>query len=294
MRAAGADAVGGDAALGGDVMVVAGRVQALVAQMAAAVAADRVGGGDLLEFGEVLSSVITQVQALHSAVTAQVMSSGMWAVAGYPSAQGWLRISQRLDGRAAARATANAAWLSEHTVVRQAFEQGAISLAHVDAIRRVAGSTPARRESFPEFAAALVDAAIVTDPARLGQVMRAWAEVVDDEGSNRDAEDDHQSRRVFLSPVCEGWDLRGWLPAAQGAELAGILNEIVSAARREDPTTEDAAPARRADALLDLARTAAAAGLTRPNATARGSPCCCPTTTYAAAPTAARPCPKTC
>ncbi len=79
-----------------------------------------------------------------------------------------------------------------------------------------------------------------------------------------DAAEDYANRRgVYLSPVGEGWDLRGWLPGVEGAQLAGIVNEYMSRAHRTTDTDTDtggrvSAAARRADALMDIARAAAA------------------------------------
>ena len=175
----------------------------------------------------------------------------------------WLRHTHRVPRREAGRLAAAAAWLGEHPAVAERLAAGDLLLEHADAMRRVSQRTPRRREAFAEFEGLLIEAALHADADRFAQIMAAWGDAVDAQGADDDADAAHGRRRVHLAPVADGWDLRGWLPAALGAELAGILNEYLSRSRRDEPDAAARTPAaaRRADALLDLARAAAAADL---------------------------------
>ena len=94
---------------------------------------------------------------------------------------------------------------------------------------------------FPEFEDALLQVAANADPQRTARVLRAWSDTIDAASANNESKNDYQRRALHLSPVGDGWDLRGWLPAAIGAELAGLVNEggcqilCVSGWRRDCP-----------------------------------------------------------
>lgn len=216
-----------------------------------------VGAGDVMPVAEELQRLAEQSRAAYMAAVGAVNSSGMWAVAGYGSPEAWLHHSQLIDGRTARRTTRTATWLESQPEIAEAFESAEISYDHVHAIRRVADSSATRRAAFPEFAADIVTVARNCDAARTWQVMRSWADAVDSRTTERDHRRDYDNRTFYLSPLGDGWDIRGFLPAAEGAELAGILNEQMAARRRSDPDDMTNAAARRADALLDLARSAA-------------------------------------
>ena len=236
------------------------RARAAVADLRDAL--EGVAASDLAELTE-------QVHTLGTMVTdAHLRSLGLtMAAAALPpgpiGVRAWLRHTHRVPRREAGRLAAAAAWLGEHPAVAERLAAGELLLEHADAMRRVSQRTPRRREAFAEFEGLLIEAARHADADRFAQIMAAWGDAVDAQGADDDADAAHGRRRVHLAPVADGWDLRGWLPAALGAELAGILNEYLSRSRRDEPDAAARTPAaaRRADALLDLTRAAAAADL---------------------------------
>ena len=167
-----------------------------------------------------------------------------------------------MGGRGANRVSRTARWLSHQPVVGAALGAGEISEAHVQVMRTVVTSSPARAAAFGQVVGEFVQVARNADADYLSRVMRSWGDVVDDQATGQEARRSHDKRGVFLSPVADGWDLRGWLSATDGAELAGLLNEQVNTTRRENPDVTVSAAQRRADALLDLARAAAKGGYT--------------------------------
>ena len=120
----------------------------------------------------------------------------------------------------------NAAWLAEpaHDLIREAFQAGQVTAEHVTAIRAVATASKARRATFLAMQTHLVAMASNCDPARTATNLKLWADAVDAADGDDDADKSWNKRGFHLSPVGDGWDIRGYLPAAEGAELAGILN----------------------------------------------------------------------
>jgi hypothetical protein len=154
-------------------------------------------------------------------------------------------------------------------------------------MRVVADATEVRREAFVEFEALVLDVAVQADSRVVSRIMNIWAETVDPEASDEDADAAYGRRSLHLSQVGDGWDVRGWLPGVLGAELAGVLNEFMERAHRNTNNPDDdgagaegagagaegagagadgagegfvPVSARRVDALLDMARAAATAG----------------------------------
>ena len=225
-------------------------LQALECQTVAAAVA--------LQVAEDLGTLVTRLRAAHTLAVGQARASGMWAVQGYPSSTAWLRDTHRLDGGRARAMELTASWLNEHPITQEAYTSGRITADHVSAIRRVTAACSARAQAYPLFEEALLEVAANADPLRTLAVLKAWADTVDASAADKESSRDTDRRSLHLSQVANGWDLRGWLPAAQGAELAGILNEIMETRRRQsDDDALDPPATRRADALLDLVRAAA-------------------------------------
>jgi len=219
---------------------------------------------DLPELALRLHHLVTRLDAAHQAAVGMVDSCGALPP-GPANLNAWLGASHRLDAARAGRLRRNSVWLSSHSKTASAFAAGTITEAHVNAIRVVADATDARRAAFGEFEPLVLDAAVHSDARVVARIMNAWAETVDPEAADEDADAAYDRRSLHLSEVGEGWDVRGWLPGVLGAELAGVLNEYMERARRAAEGDESVVPmpasARRADALLELARAASAADL---------------------------------
>ncbi len=222
---------------------------------------------DLPELALRLHTVATRLDAAHHTAVGLVESCAALP-AGPVTVNAWLSDSHHLDRTRAGRLRRNATWLAAHPLTAAAFAAAGITAAHVTAMRVVADATDTRRAAFADFEPLVLEAAAHTDARTVAQIMTAWAETVDPDTSDDNADAAYDRRTVQLSEVGDGWDLRGWLPGVLGAELAGILNAFMEHTRRthtDDTDTADAAraessvpvSARRADALLDLARAAA-------------------------------------
>jgi hypothetical protein len=245
--------------------------------------ASSVGLADLPELAVQLHQVVTRLSSAHHTVVGLVDACGVLP-AGPVTVNAWLAGSHHLDPTAAGRLRRNATWLAGHPLSAAAFAAGDISAAHVTAMRVVADASEVRREAFVDFEALVLDVAVQADSRVVGRIMNIWAETVDPEASDEDADVAYGRRSLHLSQVGDGWDVRGWLPGVLGAELAGVLNEFMERAHRNTDTDTDGegaggdsdgggsdgdagagegfvpVSARRVDALLDMARAAAAAG----------------------------------
>jgi hypothetical protein len=251
--------------------------------------ASSVGLADLPGLAVQLHQVVTRLHSAHHTVVGLVDACGVLP-AGPVTVNAWLASSHHLDATAAGRLRRNAAWLAGHRLSAAAFAAGDISAAHVTAMRVVADASEVRREAFVEFEPLVLDVAVQADSRVVGRIMNIWAETVDPEASDEDADVAYGRRSLHLSQVGDGWDVRGWLPGVLGAELAGVLNEFMERAHRNTDgdgargdsdggdgsggdsdgggsdgdagAAEGFVPvsARRVDALLDMAR-AAAGGL---------------------------------
>lgn len=232
-----------------------------VADLLDMLAAEPPSAGEVLELAEQIGALATKVQAAHTLAVGQAKDSGMWAVRGYASSTAWLRFTHLMDANHARALEHTAAWLDANSRTREAFVAGTISADHVAAIRRVTASCPRRARAYPVFEEALLQVAANCDPQRTARLLRAWADAMDSTSANDESKNDYERRALQLSPVGDGWDVRGWLPGAVGAELAGLLNEAMEQRRREsDDAALDAPAARRLDAFMDLARAGALAG----------------------------------
>lgn len=236
------------------------RLRVAVEDLQVALVEGRVDLSDALGVAGQVHEIEQRVRGVHYAAVGMADQSGLWGVAGFTSTNAWLRHTHLLGGREAHRVSRTARWLGGQPLVGAALGAGEISGAHVQVMRAVATSSPARAAAFREMVGQFVEVARNADAEYLGRVMRSWGDVVDERATGQDARRSQDQRGLFLSPVGDGWDVRGWFSAGDGAELAGLLNEQVHQMRREDPDVTLTAAQRRADALLALARAAAAAG----------------------------------
>ena len=200
----------------------------------------QVPSADVAEATVALHRLDSRVRAVHAAAVAQTVAAGampVWAVS--PAA--WIRHSHLLDSTRASTVVLNATWLAEdgHDLILRAFEAGEITADHVTSVRAVAAKTKTRRAAFLVMQEHLVEVARNCDPAQTATTLKRWADAVDATDGDDDAEKAWNKRGLYLSPVGDGWDIRGYLPAAEGAELAGILNEFTNKAYRARHATGD-------------------------------------------------------
>lgn len=140
----------------------------------------------------------------------------------------WLASSHLVSGVKASQLVQLGIWLGDHDEASAAFATGDVSAAHLSVMRSVSERNRSRREAFAECEGLFVELARHADPSVLRRAMNAWADNVDPDTGDDDADRAYEERRFFLTPVADGWELAGHLPGVMGAELAGILNEFMT------------------------------------------------------------------
>lgn len=263
-----------------------GRAQAAVGLLVSAGVAGRSDAG-CAELEQCAFAMIQRLEALRLAALRQVDASGQWREAGCGSAAGWLKGTRGIDhGRAAAdvRAARATGHLPE---LAGALARGDTTRAHLDAVARTGMAAPERQAVLGQFDGVFTDVAVRCTPGQLSRVMASWADQLQPETAAGAETAAHQRRRLYLSPLPDGWDLRGFLGCEQGTALQAVLNAEMGRDFRnrgqagggsnngnDEPGADGSrspadtgagvslapAPQRRADALLRIAGIAAAAG----------------------------------
>ena len=219
--------------------------------------------------GESLVCLVRQGARLES-VTANAASafeaSGAWGLDGAKNAGAWLARRCRMARAGARRLVRRGRSLRHLPVVAQAFADGEISSAHVDAVASV------RREDTEE-ALARDEGLLVKQARRLPfehftRAVAYWDQLADPDGTEEAAEARRGRRDVYLEPSFSGMFLgKITLDPVAGAIVAGELNRIEreffmadrARAKEEtgrEPTSEDlwrTPSQRRADALVEMA-----------------------------------------
>ena len=224
-----------------------------------------------------LHTLTCRVQAAHLAALGQTVAANALPE-GSPTANAWLGFSHRMDSSRASKARNDAAWLADHAQVAVALAAGLISVDHVTVMRTISQANKIRRAAFADFEPAAIEAATMTDPAGLRQIMNLWATMVDPDSTDDNADNTYERRHLFVTHLGDRWIIKGEVPDDMGARLAGTLNAYMEQLRGSYDTGDGvriSASARRADALDALIATvitqATAAAADNPAAVAADS-----------------------
>jgi len=222
---------------------------------------------------------LERLTAVVTRATAAFDASAGWAPDGARTTAAWLATRTRLPVSTARRRVRVGRALRHMAIVEQAWLAGDIGDAQVGLLSRA--RTPATEEAFTRDEDDLVDYARRMRFRDFARVMAYWRLRADPQGSEADATDQCDARRLNCSQGFEGtWFLDGLFDPISGAIVANELTRIddelfaadwaeAKARVGEGVTANDLArtPAqRRADALVEMAtRSAAAApGARRP------------------------------
>ena len=214
---------------------------------------------------------LERLQALVTRATAGFDSAHEWENDGARSAAAWIAHHRGLPTWVTRRRVCQGRALRHMDLTEAAFGAGDINEAHVEVLVRARAKAGAA--AFEEAEEMLLGYA---RDLRYGHFLRAvsyWLQVIDPDGTDRDDEALHAARRLHLSRGFYGsWVLDGQLDPAAGAAVAKVLKAIeeelfetdwaeARARVGEKVCAADLArtPAqRRADALVEMARRAAA------------------------------------
>ena len=216
-----------------------------------------------------MKALVCQHSRLDSVVSTAVAAydaSGDWALDGARTAQAWLAHSCRLPKAMARRMVRRGRHLRHLPVVAEAFAEGQINAAHVDAVATV-------RRGDTEEALERDEAVLVKQAKRLrfehfAKAVSYWDQLADPDGTEEAAEARRARRDVYLEPSINGMYLGSiTLDPISGSIVAGEVGRIEDEFFKADwararvelgrnPTVDQLwrTPAqRRADALVEMA-----------------------------------------
>lgn len=195
-----------------------------VAGLADSFSPDSHSGPECADAEQRLFRIQQRLDAVRLLALRRVDSSGEWQAQRCESTIGWLKNTRHIDhGRAkadvlAARATA------ELPSLTASLADGSVSRAHLDAVARVGMATPERQAVLAEFDHVFDQVARRCVPGQLSRVMTSWADQLQPEITAKDEGAAHRRRCLYLLPLRDGWDIRGFLGHEQGTALQSVLN----------------------------------------------------------------------
>ena len=198
---------------------------------------------------------------------------GEWARDGATTATAWIDTTCHLPKKEVRAQLRRGKALATMPLVAQAWMNGDIGAAHVDALIRV--KRPVTEEALSRDEEILVDVARTLKFAEFATVVDSWEHYADQDGTDEAAEAKRTQRDVYLYPSPGGYLGEMRFDTIGGAivskELKRIEEELFEADRAEakerlgrDPRHDELArtPAqRRADAMIEMAVRSAAANV---------------------------------
>jgi hypothetical protein len=173
-----------------------------------------------------------------------------WRAEGFANAASALRVKCGMNQGVAHRALKVARRLRDLPLVAEAFAAGDVSRAHVEVIADA--WTADRAAALAEVEAPLVDAAKVTTPKKLGEIVRRLSGAIDGDDGAGLAREHFARRQLHVSSLLDGmFALDGFGPPDDAQFLRNALKIAEGPHRAGDPRTPTQ---RRYDALMDLCR----------------------------------------
>jgi len=202
-------------------------------------------GGQLQELFKIRNRVDAQIQRrLHRFDKCKGFTAD-----GALTTRAWLRWKCRISAAESTERIDLARRLEHLDITAQALADGSITFRHAALIARTAKEVGDRWEAQAEDI--LVTAAKEVDPYRLSHATEHLKHCLAPDGSLADANLNHERRGLYLSQTLDGmFRIDGQLDADGGAVLKTALDALMP-----PPSLEDGpAAARRADALVEMAR----------------------------------------
>jgi hypothetical protein len=194
-----------------------------------------------------------RVAALKGRLVGEVDARQAYAAVGAQTAAAWITHACRVPRGQAGHDVKVARSLRSLPATASALADGDISPAHATAVVRHHGN--ARVAAAAERDEAMLVEQATTLPFRLfSTVLAYWAQRVDPDGTDDDAEARRARRHLHLSRTFDGmWVLDGLLDPVSGAAVDSALRQV---AEQSAPAVDTTPAQRRADALVELAHRA--------------------------------------
>ena len=225
-----------------------------------------------------LQRLRSQFDYVMSTSVAEFDQWGEWGADGALNATAWIDTTCHVPKKEARTELRRGQALSALPLAAEAWKNGDIGGAHVDAVIRV--RRPVTEEALSRDEGVLVDAARTMKFAEFAGVLDYWEQLADQDGTDEAAEAKKARRDVYLYPSPGGYLGEMRFDPIDGAivakELTRLEEELFEADRAQakerlghDPRVDDLArtPAqRRADAMVEMAVRSAStpAGSRRP------------------------------
>jgi hypothetical protein len=213
---------------------------------------------------------LERIKAVTARVTAAFDVSRAWEADGARSAAAWLIGRCHLHAATAKTRVRTGRALRHMPLVEAAWLGGAINDTHAAMLAKAQCRAP---EAFERDQEQLVGYAIHQRFSYFGRLVGYWMHCADPDGTEADADKAHDARRLHLSQSLDNmWFLDGAFDPINGEILAKVLRDIedelfdadwaeAKARVGDDVTVSDlrrTPPQRRADAIIEMARRAAA------------------------------------
>lgn len=216
-----------------------------------------------------------QVEAASTAVAAHIDHSSPFVADGWFTAKRWLKHNLQLSGPEAHRRVQAARFAGQVPEWAAAQAAGEVGVAQHMVMASVAANPRIEHDTLVSGALALLDDAITLPFDDFERLARTWEMLADPQGSLEVCERNRQRRDASIRPRPDGgWDVHALLDDVAGAEMLDIFAWYIDAEFRSDWTEavdrlgdgnvsmgdlRRTEPQRRADALVAMARAAAAA-----------------------------------
>lgn len=216
-----------------------------------------------------VEQVTRGVEALQNRCVDGLETGQAWAASGYNSFSRWWTVHTHRK-----RHTSNAVRLLARDLrerlplTSDALLQGRLGVEHAKTMAFFTKTDAHRERLLHEEVgeAFLVAQAAKMEADTFNALVKEWATCADPDAADRNWREETAQRELYISPVLDGTDVRGWL----GVEEGQLINEVLKAIIGTPSADDDRNPAqRRADALVQLCRSHLDAGDLQPGARVR-------------------------
>lgn len=200
-----------------------------------------------------IDAAVARLTTARAAVLVAQRDSGAWRASGDPTFEAWRARTSRTGVRAAATEVRRGDALAAMPAVRDAVDEGRVTVEHVDVVVRTAAdaSAPVREAlASAEGQAELLAMAARVDAGRFAKAAALWAAALDRSALERGHRAQRARRFLHLAETPDGTRISGQLDAVAGHRLRLALEAV---AGKPAPDDERSPEQRRADALETLA-----------------------------------------
>ncbi|GEN79648.1 HNH endonuclease signature motif containing protein [Actinotalea fermentans] len=200
-----------------------------------------------------IDAAVARLTTARASVLVAQRDSGAWRAHGDPSFEAWRARTSRTGARAAATEVRRGDALASMPAVRDAVDDGRVTVEHVDVVARTAAgaSAPVRAAlASPEGQAELLAMAGRVDAGRFAKAAALWAAALDRAALERGHQVQRGRRFLHLAETPDGTRISGQLDAVTGHRVRLALEAMAGKPPADDDRTPEQ---RRADALASLA-----------------------------------------